>query len=56
MIYKPSPKHEAQIVRDMRSLRKRGRLEMSFEESDEEPDEGADVELKEQDEQIAEAL
>jgi hypothetical protein len=56
MIYKPTPKQQRQILRDMRKLRRRGRLEMSFEDSDENPDDGEGIELKEQDEQIIEAL
>jgi hypothetical protein len=38
MIFKPSPKQERAIIKEMLKLRKRGRLEMSFENSDDEPD------------------
>jgi hypothetical protein len=40
----------------MKRYKKRSRLEMSFDTSDEESDENADVELKEHDENVAEAL
>ena len=35
MIYRPTKKIEKQIIKDMLKLRKRGRLEMSFDDSDE---------------------
>ena len=47
MIFKPNKKQERQIIKEMLKLRKRGRLEMSFDDSDEEPDDTEGVELKE---------
>lgn len=35
MIFRPSKKQEKMIIKDMLKLRKRGRLEMSFDDSDE---------------------
>ena len=43
MIFKPSKKQEKGIIKDMLKLRKRGRLEMSFDDSDEHPDDTAGI-------------
>lgn len=56
MVYKPTQQHEKDIVEEMKRYKKRSRLEMSFDTSDEDVKDDEDVELKEHDENVGEAL
>lgn len=56
MIHRPSEKEQEEIVNEMIAYKKRSKMEMSFDDSDEDQKEDEDVHLREHDENITEAL
>jgi hypothetical protein len=52
LIYKPTKEQQTKIINEMKILKRKGKLEMSFDASDEEPKEDEEFELPECDQQV----